>query len=78
VAFDTVRVQYTAFVRETSPNLDTLTLYGAKTGDRLSVVYSPFDIGCALERQPSYGSRGLLTPDAFRVAANIVLYSLTH
>ena len=78
VAFETVQVQYTASVRERSPNLDTLTLYGARIGDRLSVVYSPFDIGCALERQPSYGSRGLLTPDAFRAAANIVLYSLTH
>jgi hypothetical protein len=78
IAFDTTHVRYTASVRETSPNLDTLTLYGAKVGDRIAVVYSPYDIGCALEQYPSYGSKGLVTEDAFKAAANIVLYALTY
>lgn len=78
IAFDTTHVRYTASVRETSPNLDTLTLYGAKVDDRITVVYSPYDIGCALEQYPSYGSKGLVTEDAFKAAANIVLYALTY
>jgi hypothetical protein len=78
IGFDTTHVRYTASVRETSPNLDTLTLYGAKIDDRVAVVYSPYDIGCALEQFPSYGSKGLVTEDAFKAAANIALYSLTY
>ncbi len=77
-AFDTTHVGYTASVREISPNLTTFTLYGVTLGGRLAVAYSPYDIGCALEQQPAYGSRGLLSPDAFKAATNVVLYALTH
>ncbi len=78
MAFDTRKVTYTAAVRELNPDLDTLTLYGAKVNGRIAVVYSPYDIGCALEQFPAYGSKGLVSEDAFRVAANIVLYALTY
>jgi hypothetical protein len=78
MAFDTRKVTYTAAVRELNPDLDTLTLYGAKVNGRMVVVYSPYDIGCALEQFPAYGSKGLVSEDAFRVAANIVLYALTY
>lgn len=78
IAFDTRKVTYTAAVREANPDMDTLTLYGVKIDGRTAVVYSPYDIGCALEGFPAYGSRGLVTEDAFRAAANIVLYALTY
>ena len=78
IAFDTRKVTYTAAVREANPDMNTLTLYGAKIDGRTAVVYSPYDIGCALEGFPAYGSRGLVSEDAFRAAANIVLYALTY
>ncbi len=78
MAFNTRKVRYTAAVRESDPGLDTLTLYGAKVKGRVAVVYSPWDIGCALEGFPSYGSRGLVSEDAFKVAANVVLFALTY
>ena len=78
IAFDTSRVTYSPAVRELNPNLTTLTLYGAKVDGRIAVVYSPYDIGCALTRFPAYGIRGLVTEDAYKVAANVVLFALSH
>lgn len=78
MAFDTRKVTYTATVREKNPNLDQLTLYGATTSGRVCVVYSPYDIGCALEQFPAFGSRGLTSEDAFKVASNVILYALTY
>ena len=78
MAFDIRKVTYTAAVREADPNLDTLTLYGAKIDGRTALVYSPYDIGCALAGFPAYGSRGLVSEDAFKAATNIVLYALTY
>jgi hypothetical protein len=78
IGFDTSRVTYTASVRELNPSLTTLTLYGVKIDGRTAVVYSPYDIGCALEGTPAYGSRGLVSEDAFKVASNVVLFALSH
>jgi len=78
MAFDTRKVTYTAMVREQNPDLDTLTLYGAKVDERVAVVYSPYDIGCALSGYAAYGSRGLIPADALKAAANIVLFALTY
>jgi len=78
IAFDTTRVTYTTAVRELNPSLSTLTLYAVNLDGRTAVVYSPYDIGCALEQFPAYGARGLLSEDAFKVATNIVLFALSH
>ena len=78
IGFDTSRVTYTAAVRELNPNLTALTLYGITVNGRIAVVYSPYDIGCALEQLPAYGTRGLVSEDAFKVAANVVLFALSH
>lgn len=78
IAFDVKKVRYTAAVRETNPQLEDLKLYGVRIGGRIGVVYSPYDIGCALTGFPTYGSRGLSTDDAFKAAANIVLFALTY
>jgi hypothetical protein len=42
---------------------------------RLAVIYSKYDISCALERQATSACAGYTTEDATRIAVNIVLYS---
>ncbi len=44
--------------------------------DRYVVVYSKYDISCALERQQTLACAGYLNEDAVKLAVNIVLYSL--
>ena len=58
-------------VRETEPFLEGLELDG-----RLAVLYSKYDISCALERQTAGNCEGYLSEDAVKLATNIVCYSL--
>ena len=51
-------------------------LEGIKFGDRWGVVFSPFDISCALERHATLGCRGYTNEDAMRIGLNVLLYSL--
>ncbi|MBN1395685.1 MAG: DUF4159 domain-containing protein [Pirellulales bacterium] len=51
-------------------------LEGVKFGDRWGVVFSPFDISCALERRASLECRGYTREDAARIGLNVLLYSL--
>jgi hypothetical protein len=51
-------------------------LEGLKLGDRWSVVFSPLDVSCALERQDSMECAGYVRDDAARIGVNVVLYSL--
>ncbi|MGD9856903.1 MAG: DUF4159 domain-containing protein, partial [Planctomycetaceae bacterium] len=52
------------------PILEGLTVNG-----RLAVIYSKYDLSCALERQATSACAGYTTEDATRIAVNIVLYS---
>jgi hypothetical protein len=49
-------------------------LEGIEIDGRLVVVYSKYDISCALERQASVACTGYLSEDAVRIAVNVVLY----
>jgi hypothetical protein len=40
------------------------------------VIYSKYDISCALERQASVACTGYIHEDAVRLGVNIVLYAL--
>jgi hypothetical protein len=40
------------------------------------VIYSKYDLSCALERQASAACLGYLPKDARNIAVNVVLYSL--
>lgn len=40
------------------------------------IVYSKYDLSCALERQASAACAGYLTEDAVKIAVNVVLYSI--
>ena len=53
------------------PMLESLTL-----DDRFAVIFSPYDLSCALENTPSLECKGYVTEDAARIGINIILYAL--
>ena len=53
-------------------------LEGIRMGDRWAVIFSPFDISCALEKQNSMECTGYDREDAEKIALNILLYSLNQ
>jgi len=53
-------------------------LEGIRLGDRWAVIFSPYDLSCALEKQNSLECTGYSRDDAERIALNILLYSLHH
>ena len=50
-------------------------LEGVKVNGRWALIYSKYDIGCALERNSGIECKGYNYESAIRIAANIVLYS---
>ena len=59
--------------REMPPKLE-----GIRSGDRWAVIFSPYDLSCALEKQNSMECTGYGRDDAEKIALNILLYSLNH
>jgi hypothetical protein len=59
-----------AAVDEVEPELE-----GIKLGDRYGVIFSPYDISCALEKHESLECPGYVREDAARIGLNIVLYA---
>src|SRR5262249_50062148 len=51
-------------------------LEGIKIGDRWVVIYSKYDIGCALEKHQSPECRGYDNASALKIAGAAVLYLL--
>jgi hypothetical protein len=62
-----------AAVRKVPPDLE-----GIKIGDRWGVVFSRYDLSCALERHDSPACQGYTRQDAARIGLNVLLYSLQH
>jgi hypothetical protein len=60
----------TSQVREGEPYLE-----GLKLGDRYAVIFSPYDVSCALENHESLECEGYIRKDAARIALNVLLYS---
>ncbi len=50
-------------------------LEGIKINGHWAVIYSKFDIGCALERQAGIDCKGYTHESALRIAANVVIYA---
>jgi hypothetical protein len=50
-------------------------LEGVKINDHWVIIYSKFDIGCALERHSGIDCKGYVHSSAVKIAANIVIYS---
>ncbi len=59
--------------REVEPDLE-----GIKIGDRYGVIFSRYDMSCALEKHSSLECAGYTSEDAARIGINIVLYSLNR
>lgn len=57
--------------RQVRPELE-----GIRLEDRWVVIFSPYDLSCALERQQAIGCRGYSPEDAARIGINVLLYSL--
>ena len=51
-------------------------LEGIQLDDRYAVIFSPYDISCALENTPSLECKGYVTKDAARIGVNVILYAL--
>lgn len=61
----------TARITKIEPLLEGLEIDG-----RYAVVFSPYDLSCALENSQSLECKGYIRDDAARLGANIVLYAL--
>ncbi len=72
VHYDLTDVQYTkaAGGGRSLPDLE-----GVKVNGRWAVIYSKYDIGCALERNQGIDCKGYTYESAMRIAANVVIYS---
>jgi hypothetical protein len=62
-----------ARVRPVKPQLEGIQIDG-----RWAVIFSPFDISCALESHEAIGCRGYTQQDAARIGLNVLLYSLNQ
>ena len=71
-------VKYKETVHREEPDLKTPSQWGLELDGRLAVVYSPYSLGCGLDGHTCFNCRGVVTEDAQRMAANVVLYALTH
>jgi len=59
-------------------NLTRITprMDGLEIEDRLAVIFSPYDISCALEKGASLQCKGYIKEDAARLAVNVLLFML--
>ena len=51
-------------------------LEGIEIDGRYVVIYSKYDLSCALERQASAACAGYVSEDAVKIAVNVVMYSI--
>jgi hypothetical protein len=58
-------------LRQVPPELE-----GIRVNGRLAVIFSRFDLSCALEKQDSLECQGYTREDAGRIGLNVLLYSL--
>ena len=72
VHYDLKDVQYT---KPAGGGKDFPQLEGVKVNGRWAVIYSKYDIGCALEKHQGLDCKGYTYESAMRIAANIVIYS---
>jgi len=62
--------------RQTKTHRVSPLLEGIKIDGRYSVVFSPYDLSCALENATSIDCKGYTRDDAAKLGVNIVLYAL--
>ena len=62
-----------ARVRNVAPQLEGVMIEG-----RWRVIFSPYDLSCALERHEAVECRGYTREDAARIGLNVLLYSINQ
>ena len=62
--------------RATASAASRLSWKGFASDDRYGVIFSQFDLSCALEKLDSLECRGYTREDAARIALNVLLYAL--
>ena len=72
VGADLSDVQYT---KAAGGGRDFPQLEGVKINGHWSIIYSKYDIGCALERHTGIECKGYTYESAIKIAGNIVIYS---
>jgi hypothetical protein len=72
VGFDLSDSQYT---KAAGGGKDFPQLEGVKINAHWVIIYSKYDIGCALERHSGLDCKGYTYESALKIAANIVIYS---
>jgi hypothetical protein len=72
VGFDLSDVQYS---KAAGGGRDLPQLEGVKLNGHWAIIYSKYDIGCALEHHQGLDCKGYSYESALRIAANIVIYS---
>jgi hypothetical protein len=72
IGSDLKDVQYT---KAAGGGRDYPQLEGVKLDNHWAIIYSKYDIGCALERHTGMDCKGYTYESAVRIAANIVMYS---
>ncbi|MFO0908642.1 MAG: DUF4159 domain-containing protein [Isosphaeraceae bacterium] len=72
VGYDLADVQYS---KAAGGQRDFPQLEGIKINGHWAVIYSKYDIGCALERHQGLDCKGYTPESALRIATNIVVYS---
>lgn len=58
-------------VQRVAPELEGIEIDG-----RLAVIFSPYDVSCALEQHEALQCRGYTREDAARIGLNVIMYSL--
>jgi hypothetical protein len=72
VGADLSKVQYT---KAAGGGVDFPQLEGVRINDHWAIIYSKYDIGCALERHTGIECKGYVYDSAVKIAGNIVIYS---
>lgn len=63
---------------EASKRMVEPELRGVRIGDRWGVVFSPYDVSCALEKLSSIECKGYTSASAFDLGLQVLLYAMEH
>jgi hypothetical protein len=72
IGADLSKVQYT---KAAGGGVDFPQLEGVRINGHWAIIYSKYDIGCALERHTGIECKGYTYESALKIAGNIVIYS---
>jgi hypothetical protein len=72
MGYDLSDVQYS---KAAGGGRDLPQLEGVKINGHWAVIYSKYDVGCALERHLGLDCKGYLPESALRIASNVVIYA---